>query len=90
METTFSNKCAILADLWMNYRLDEGMEDFIEYNDMGLPLAYFIHTDIVTPKDQAVLFVNETYNLLLAALDIEDQGFESLNQMFSFQEGDSL
>lgn len=87
MATTFSNKCSILSDLWMNYRDDEGMEDFIEYNDMGLPLAYFIDSDIVTPKDQAKMFVDETFNLLLGALDIEDQEFETLNQMLEAQEG---
>lgn len=87
MATTFSNKCAILSDLWMNYRDDEGMQDFVEYNDMGLPLAYFIDSDIVTPKDQARMFVEETFNLLLGALDIEDQEFESLNQMLEEQEG---
>ena len=87
MATTFSNKCSILSDLWMNYRDDEGMQDFVEYNDMGLPLAYFIDSDIVTPKDQARMFVEETFNLLLGALDIEDQEFESLNQMLEEQEG---
>ena len=87
MATTFSNKCSILSDLWMNYRDDEGMTDFIEYNDMGLPLAYFIDSDIVTPKDQAKMFVDETFNLLLGALDIEDQEFETLNEMLEAQEG---
>jgi hypothetical protein len=84
MATTFSNKCLILSDLWMNYRDDENLEDFIEYNDMGLPLAYFINSEIVTPKDQATMFVDETFNLLLAALDVEDQEFESLNQLMSY------
>ena len=87
MATTFSNKCSILSDLWMNYREDEGMQDFVEYNDMGLPLAYFIDSDIVTPKDQAKMFVDETFNLLLGALDIEDQEFETLNEMLEAQEG---
>lgn len=87
MATTFSNKCSILSDLWMNYRDDEGMQDFVEYNDMGLPLAYFIDSDIVTPKDQAKMFVDETFNLLLGALDIEDQEFETLNEMLEAQEG---
>lgn len=83
METTFESKCAILSDLWMNYREDEGMQDFVEYNDMGLPLAYFINSEIVTPKDQAKMFVDETFNLLLGALEIEDKGFETLNELMS-------
>ncbi len=40
MATTFENKCAILADLWLNYKDNEELEDFVEYNDLGLPLAY--------------------------------------------------
>jgi hypothetical protein len=35
---TFDNKISILAELWMNYRDDEELQDFIEYNDLGLPL----------------------------------------------------
>jgi hypothetical protein len=27
----------ILADLWINYKYDDEFEDFIEYNDLGLP-----------------------------------------------------
>ena len=47
MTTDFSKRCEILSDLWMNYRTDEQLTDFIEYNDMGLPLAYFINTKVV-------------------------------------------
>lgn len=80
--TSFENKCAILADLWMDYRDDEEFVDFLEYNDLGLPIAYAISSNIVATKPMAEQFVNETFDLLLAALEIsEDTGFETLDDL---------
>jgi len=79
--TPFSSRCAILADLWMNYRNDEDFQDFVEYNDLGLPLAYAIANDIVSSKPLSDQFINETFDLLLASLEVEDEGFESLDNL---------
>jgi hypothetical protein len=81
--TTFDNKCAILADVWLNYRYDEQFLDFIEYNDMGLPLAYALSEGIVKGTDLSTTFIEETFGLLLAGLEIEDTGFESLDDVLS-------
>ena len=82
METTYANKCAILADLWMNYRGDVEFQDFIEYNDLGLPLSYAIDSEIVKSTEMAQRFVEEAFSLLLAGLDIEeDAGYESLDDI---------
>ena len=79
--TTFDNKCLILSDLWLNYRSDEQFEDFITYNDMGLPLAYALSEGIVKGTDTSTKFIDETFDLLLAGLSIEDTGFESLDDV---------
>jgi hypothetical protein len=81
--TTFDNKCSILADVWLNYRYDEEFVDFIEYNDMGLPLAYAIAEGIVKSTELAESFVNEAFDLLLAGLAIDDTGFENLDDILS-------
>ena len=82
METTLENKTIILADLWMNYRGDEEFDDFVEYNDLGLPLAYAISNKIVKNTDQSDMFINETFDLLLSALGIsEDEGYETLDDI---------
>lgn len=80
--TNESFRVAILADLWMNYRDAEGLEDFIEYNDLGLPLAYAIASEIVTLSPRAAIYIEETFQLLLDSLEIEDTGFASLEEMF--------
>jgi hypothetical protein len=68
--------------LWLNYRSDEQLTDFVDYNDLGLPIAYAIDNDIVKSTEMAQRFVEETFDLLLASLKIEDTGFENLDDMF--------
>lgn len=81
-ETTFENKLNILSQLWLDYRDDEEFADFIEYNDIGLPLSYIIAEGIANKTERSVQYINETFDLLLASLEIEDEGFESLNDLF--------
>jgi hypothetical protein len=80
--TKFKHKCEILADIWLNYRNDEDFTDFIVYNDLGLPLAYAISEGIVEKTALAKTFVEETFDLLLAGLEVEDDtGFKNLDEM---------
>jgi len=83
MTTDFSNKISILAELWMNYREDDHLDDFMEYNDLGLPLAYLLMNEIVLATEQSVIYIEETFDLLLSALSIEDKGFESLDELLA-------
>ena len=82
MKTKFKDKCAILAEVWLNYRNDENFEDFIKYNDLGLPLAYALDAEIVSKTPQAKGFIEESFALLLAGLDInEDEGYVNLDDV---------
>jgi hypothetical protein len=81
--TDYSSKCAILTELWVNYRNDEQFQDFIEYNDLGLPLAYAIAEGVVSSTELAQRFVEETFDVFLAGLDITDTGFENLDEILS-------
>ena len=81
MTTTFSNKAIILADLWLNYRDDEEFIDFVDYNDLGLPLAYAFANGIIESGERAAVFVDETFDLFLSGLGIEDTGFELLDDV---------
>lgn len=79
----FENKCEILADLWLNFRNDEELEDFVEYNDLGLPLAYLIHAELVVVLDDGIRYVEEAYSLLAKSLELDpDENFYTLQQMF--------
>jgi hypothetical protein len=81
MTTTFEAKCDILAEVWVQYKHDPEWGDFVEYNDLGLPLAYAISTEIVTSTPKAQILVNETFVLLLSALGVEDDAFESFDDL---------
>ena len=65
----------------MNYRDDEEFTDFFEYNDLGLPLSYLLAENVVAVTPMAEAFINETFDLLLAALEMEDTGFDTLDDM---------
>jgi hypothetical protein len=86
MATTFENKISILSDLWLNYRDDEEFKDFIEYNDIGLPIAFALSEDIVKGTEVSDKFVNETFDLLLAGLEMEDteEGYDTLEDVLGF------
>jgi len=79
--TTFENKCAILAEFWLEYKNDDEFQDFIEYSDIGLPLAYAISTGIINTTELATGFVDETFDLLLDAVGVPDEGFETLQDI---------
>ena len=89
MATTFENKCAILSDLWLNYKDNDELQDFVEYNDLGLPLAYLIHTELVSVNESGIVYVDETFDLLLSSLGLDLDGeHESLNELMELQDDD--
>ena len=82
MATHFENQASILGKLYMNYKEDVQFEDFVEYNDVGLPLAYLMSEGLSIPTDDGVRYIQETWELFLGGLDIEDTGFETLEDVF--------
>jgi len=83
--TSFQNMCSILGELWMDYKSDKYFKDFIEYNDIGLPIAFLVDNELVEPTQLARQYVYETWDIFLAALEIShDTGWESLEELFNF------
>lgn len=73
----------MLSDFWLNYKDEEEFEDFVDYNDIGLPLAFMITEDIVLSTPVAEVYVNEAWELLCAALQVDSkQDYDSLEDMF--------
>lgn len=80
--TTFEARCNILSELWMEYRDEVEFTDFVEYNDLGLPLAFLLDEGIVQATDRSTIMINETFDLFLATLGREtDEGYENLDDM---------
>lgn len=71
-----------MGQLWQDYRHESDFEDFVEYNDLGLPLAYFISQEIVKSSPQAEIYINETFELFILALEADpDEEYESLEDL---------
>ncbi|MGA1048393.1 MAG: hypothetical protein ACO3UU_10295 [Minisyncoccia bacterium] len=73
----FADKCGILGELWINYKDDKNLGDFkefIDYNDIGLPLAYLIAQGLIketTPLGDQ--YIDESFDMLIAGLEIDEE-----------------
>jgi hypothetical protein len=79
---SLADKAGVLAELWINYRDDEDFTDFIEYNDIGLPLAYFVAEGLVSDTsplgDQ---YITETFDMFATALNVSEEEIEQLEDI---------
>jgi hypothetical protein len=82
MPTKFDNKALILGQVWMEHKSDDEMADFFAYNDIGIPLAFAYAEGIVNYTETLEKYINETFDLLLEALNIEDAGFDDLQDLW--------
>ena len=83
-KTNFKTKCEILGGLWIDYRDDENFADFIEYNDLGLPLAFAYANGIIDDLSaKATEFINEAFDLLLSGFGQIDIGYTSLQELIA-------
>ena len=81
--TDFTKMCDVLGSLYANYKEEEEFKDFIDFNDLGLPLAYFVSEGLCEVSDDGARYITETWQLFLASMDLQDTGWDSLDQMFA-------
>lgn len=88
----FENKVTILADLYSNYKEDKGFSEFIEYNDLGLPLAYLTNEGLVVEmSEDGARYLQETWELFIASLGLEDESLSNhmnLDDLLAISLGD--
>jgi len=84
--TTFESKALIIGQVWMEHKTADELAEFFNYNDVGVPLAFAYAEGIITNTPTLEKYVNETFDLLLEALDIEDAGFEDLPELWDYLE----
>ena len=80
-KTSFAKQCEILGELWLEHSDDEDFKEFFEYNNLGVPLAYAIDQKLVISTPKAERFIGESFRILLAGLEVEDTGFDSLSDL---------
>lgn len=82
-----SDKAAVLGQFWMEFRDDEVLRPFVEFNDVGLPLSFFISSGIVQTSPMADEYVEETFGHFLSALEIDEDeidGMDNLNEILDY------
>lgn len=84
--TRFDARCEILGELWFSHRDNDEFSEYMEYNDVGLPLAYAASQGLSTPSEQGIIYINESWDLLLEMLGMDDDGFESLDDLIDTEE----
>ena len=82
MTTDFSNQANILGEFYINYREDSDLKDFLEFNDIGLPLSYLASEGLCDISEDGKKYVAESWEMFLLAMGITDEGFENLGEIF--------
>jgi hypothetical protein len=85
--SSFFTKCAILSDVYTNHAEDESLAEFVEYNDIGLPLAQRVNaaeeiSDLDEDDQDNFDYIEETWEQLCETLDVDKDGdYISLSDM---------
>lgn len=85
----FFTKCAILSEVITNHSGDESLAEFVEYNDIGLPLAQRINSaEKTSDLDEEDIdnfdYIEETWEQLCETLGVDKDGdFTSFANMRS-------
>lgn len=76
----YADKTGLLGQLWIDYREDENFSLFMEYNDIGLPLAYVVAEGLVPELTQlGEDYIDETIEMLFKLLEISEEEVELLS-----------
>jgi len=88
MTTDFSKQVDILGQLHIEYRdNNDALKDFMQFNDIGLPLAYLASEGLCDISDDGKKYVAETWELFLTSVGVQDVGFEDLHDVFRRAQG---
>jgi hypothetical protein len=78
--TDFLTQCVILGQLYEGYKEEKDFKAFIEFNDLGLPLAYLTSQGLVMQvSDDGKRYIFETFEMFLESIKLtEDDIIEGM------------
>lgn len=74
-----ADKAGIIGQLWIEFRNDEDFTAFMEYNDLGCPLAYMVAEGLIkelSPVGEEML--EETFKMFLQLINITEEDVDAL------------
>jgi len=78
----FADKTGILGQLWIDFRDDENFSAFMDYNDIGVPMAYYLAEGLVnglTPLGEQ--YVEESIDMMFKLLEINEKEVDELEEI---------
>lgn len=86
-KTTFSDKCRILGDFWLDYRedakRDENWQEFFDFADMGLPLAFLTDRGYAVITDEGKEVVEEAWFVFCEVCGVDaDEAYITVSDVF--------
>jgi hypothetical protein len=77
----FADKTGILGQLWIDFREDDNFKAFMDYNDIGVPMAYFIAEGLVNPTPLGEQYVEESIDMMFKLLEITEDEIDGLEEI---------
>lgn len=74
----FADKTGVLAQLWIDFREDDNFSAFMDYNDIGVPMAYYIAEGLVNPTPLGEQYVEESLDMMFKLLEITEAEVDEL------------
>ena len=69
--TDFVTQCVILGELYEKYKEEKDFKAFIEYNDLGLPLAYLTAEGLIMQvSDDGKRYIDESFEMFLKSINL--------------------
>lgn len=78
----FADKAGILGQLWIDFRDDDNFSAFMDYNDIGVPMAYYLAEGLVsglTPLGEQ--YVEESIDMMFKLLEITEAEVDGLEEV---------
>jgi hypothetical protein len=72
-DTNFLKKVSVLASLYSDYYDNESLYDFIDKNNVGLPLAFCYSESFVEElSERGIAYIENTYDALIKLFALPD------------------
>ena len=88
--TEFYYQTIILAELWEEYKDVDTFQEFYYINEIGLPLAWAVNQGLCQPSIEGINYIEHTFKNLMLWYEIEDTGFETLDEVMDAEENTRL
>ena len=77
----FADKAGTIGQLWIEFREDEDFKNFMEYNDLGCPMAYMVAQGLIkdlTPLGEEM--ISETFGMFIKLINVTEEEIDSLTE----------